>query len=76
MDRIKKIDELLDNADLTCTKTDGITKYNFNNFTLLIKLTLKIHYHNITLHEAEDDQLQLKLLINNLNNSYNPRNKI
>ena len=42
VDRIKKIDELLDNADLTCTKTDGITKYNFNNFTLSIKFIIII----------------------------------
>ena len=43
---------------------------------LRIKFALKIHNRNITLQEAEDDQLKLKLLINNLINGYNPRNKI
>ena len=65
-----------DNEGLICTKTDGITKYKFNNFMLRIKFALKIHNRNITLQEAEDDQLKLKLLINNLINGYNSRNKI
>ena len=76
MDRIKKIDKLLDNADFICTKTDGITKYDFNNFMLPIKFASKIHNRNITLQGAKDDQLELELLINDLNNGYNPRNEI
>ena len=76
MDRIKKIDKLLDNADFICTKTDEITKYDFNNFMLPTKFASKIHNRNITLQEAKDDQLEIELLINNLNNSYNPGNEI
>ena len=68
----KKIDETLDNAELVCTKTDG-TKYDFNRFSLPLKFIEKIYTRKITLNEAIDDQTKLKILINNLNNDYNPR---
>ena len=35
----KKIDETLDNVELVCTKTDG-TKYDFNRFSLPLKLQI------------------------------------
>ena len=69
----KKIDEILDNAELVCTKTDG-TKYDFNCFLLPLKFIEKIYNHKIILNEAIDNQTELKILINNLNNNYNPRN--
>ena len=69
----KKIDEILDNAELVCTKTDG-TKYDFNCFSLPLKFIEKIYNHKIILNEAIDNQAELKILINNLNNNYNPRN--
>ena len=68
----KKIDETLDNVELVCTKTDG-TKYDFNRFSLPLKFIEKIHKYEITLDEAIEDQTELRILINKLNNEYNPR---
>ena len=58
------------------TKTDGKTKYNFSNFTFPSKFASKIYDKDFTLEEAKDNQLELKILINNLNNNCNPVNKI
>ena len=66
----KKRDKTLDNVELVCTKTDG-TKYDFNRFFPL-KFIEKIHDYEITLNEAIEDQTKLKMLINKLNNDYNP----
>ena len=74
LSEFEKIDETLDNAELVCTKTDG-TKYDFNCFSLPLKLIEKTHNRKITLNKAIDDQTELKILINNLNNDYNPRKK-
>ena len=68
----KKIDETLDNAELVCTKTDG-TKYDFNRFSLPLKFIEKIHNYEITLDEARNYWKELRILIKNLNNDYNPR---
>ena len=68
---INKIDETLDNAELLCTKTDG-TKYGFNRFLFLIKFIEKIHKYEIILDEAKNNQTELGILINKLNNDYNP----
>ena len=68
----KKIDEILDNAELVCTKADG-TKYDFNRFSLPLKFIEKIYKYEITLDEAIEKQAELKELINKLNNDYNPR---
>ena len=59
----KKINEILDNAELVCTKTDG-TKYDFNRFSLPLKFIRKIHNYEITLNEAIKKQATLKNLIN------------
>ena len=69
---LKKIDKTFDNAELICTKTYG-TKYDFNRFLLPLKFIEKIHNYKITLNEAIDNQTELKILMNNLNNDYNPR---
>ena len=69
---IKEIDETLDNAELVCTKSDG-TKYYFNHFLSPLKFVAKIHNYEITLDEAINDQTKLDILINKLNNNYNPR---
>ena len=69
---IKKIDETLDNAELVCTKTDG-TKYDFNRFLFPLKFIEKIHNYEITLDQARNDQTKLGILINKLNNNYNPK---
>ena len=76
MVNIKQLDDLLDTTQLVCTKTDGKTKFNFNKFTFPSKFSLKIYRHDFTLHEAEDNQQELKILINKLNNIYNPTNYI
>ena len=73
---IKLLDDWLENAQLVCTKTDGITKYDFSNFTPPSKFASKIYNKNLTLQEAEDNQQKLKILINRLNNDFNPRNQI
>ena len=69
---IKKIDDTLDDAELVCTKTDG-TKYDFNRFLFLLKFIEKTHNYEITLDEAKNDQTKLGILINKLNNNYNPK---
>ena len=70
------MDDWLDTAQLVCIKTDKKTKYDFNKFTFPSKFALKIYCHDFTLQEAEDDQQKLQILINKLNNNYNPKNKI
>ena len=69
----KKIDEILDNAELVCTKTDG-TKYDFNRFLFPLKFIEKIHNYEITLDEAMDDQEKLEKIISRLENC-NTKNK-
>ena len=71
---IKQIDDWLDTAQLICTKTDGKTKYNFSNSRFPSKFASKIYNKNLRQHKAEDNQQQLKILINKLNNNYNPQN--
>ena len=74
LSEFKKIDKTSENADLVCTKTDNKTKYDFNCFSLPLKFIEKIHNYEITLHEAINDQKDLNILINKLNNDYEPRN--
>ena len=69
---VKKIDAKLDTAELVCTKTDG-TKYDFNRFLFPLKFIEKIHNYEITLDQARNDQTKLGILINKLNNNYNPK---
>ena len=73
MDNIKVTDDWLENAQLICTKTDGKTKYDFNKFTFPSKFTSKICRRDYTLQKVEDDEQKLKILINKLNNEYNPK---
>ena len=68
--KFKKIDRILDKAELFSTKTDG-TKYDFNRFALPLKFIEKIHNYEITLDEAIE-QTELRELINKLND-YGPR---
>ena len=74
LSEFKKIDETLDNAELVCTKTDG-TKYDFNRFQFRLKFIEKLHKYKITLDEAKNYQTELGILINKLNNHYNPRSR-
>ena len=67
LSEFSEIDETLDNAELVCTKTDGI-KYDFNGFLLPLKFTEKIHNYEITLDEARNYQTELRMLIKKLNN--------
>ena len=71
MPKYKKIDRILDKAELVSTKTDG-TKFDFNSFALPLKFIEKIHNYEITLDEAIEEQAELKELINKLND-YGPR---
>ena len=74
-DNIKVMDNWFETAQRICTKTDGKTEYNFNKFKLPLKFASKMYRHDIMLQKAEDYQKMLKLLINKLNNDYNPRNE-
>ena len=73
INKIIEIDDWLNSTKLVCTKTDG-TQYDFNKFMLPFKFTLNIYSRNLTLKKA-DDQQELKILINKLNNNYNPTKK-
>ena len=66
---IKQLDDWLDAAQLICRKTDRKTKYDFGNFTFPSKFASKIYNKYFTLQEAENDPLNLKILINKLNNN-------
>ena len=76
MVNIKQLDDWLDTTQLVCTKTDRKTKYDFSNFTFPSKFASKIYNKYFTLQEAEDNQQELKTLINKQNNNYNPKHKI
>ena len=73
MNKIIEIDCQLQTEKLVCTRTDGITQYDFSNFILPFKFTFKIYHRNLTLQEAKDNQQKLSILRNKLNNYYNPR---
>ena len=73
MKNIKVIDDWLETAHLICTKTDGKTKYDFNKFMFPLKFTSKIYRHDLTLQKAKDNQQELRVLMNKLNNDYNPK---
>ena len=75
MNNIKQTDDWLETAQLICTKTDGKAKYNSNKFTFPLKFTSKIYRRDLTLQKAEDNHQELKILINKLNNDYNPKYK-
>ena len=72
MNKIKVIHDWLETAQLICTKTDGKTKYDFSKFTFPLKFASKIYNYDFTLQIAQDKQQELKILINKLNNNYNP----
>ena len=69
INKIKVIDDWLENVQLICTKTDGKTKYDFSKFTFPLKFASKIYNYDLTLQKAQDNQQELKILINKLNNN-------
>ena len=73
---INQIDDWLDKAQLICIKTDEETKYDFNCFTFPLRFASKIYRRNLALQEAQYDLQELKILINKLNDDYNPSNQI
>ena len=75
MNNIKVTDDWLETAQLICTKADGKTKYDFRKFTFPLKFATKIYRHDLKLQEAKDNQQNLEILINKLNNDYNPKNQ-
>ena len=75
MDNTKVIDDWLENAQLICIKTGTKTKYNLTKSMFPLKFALKIYCRYYTLQKAEDGQQKLEILINKLNNDYNPRNQ-
>ena len=75
INKIKVIDDWLENVQLICTKTDGKTKYDFSKFTFPLKFASKNYNYDLTLQKAQDNQEELKILINKLNNNYTPQKK-
>ena len=75
MNKIKVIDDWLENAQLICKKTHGKRKYDFSKFTFPLIFASKICNYDLTLQKAQDNQQELKILINKLNNNYNPQKK-
>ena len=63
MPKFKKSNRTVDKGELACTKTDGI-KYDFSSFAFPLKIWIK---------ELRFQQTELRILINKLNNDYNPR---
>ena len=51
-----------------------LIELNMNRFLLPLKFIEKMHNYEITLDEAINYQTELKILINKVNNDYNPRN--
>ena len=76
MNKIKVIDDWLETAQFICAKTDGKTKYDFSKFTFPLKFASKIYNYDLTLQKAQDNQQELKTLINKLNKNYNPQKKL
>ena len=75
MNKIKVIDDWLETAQLIYTKTDGKTKYDFSKFIFPLEFASKIYNYDLTLQKAQDNQQELKILINKLNNNYNLQKK-
>ena len=75
MNKIKVIDDWLETAQFICAKTDGKTKYDFSKFTFPLKFASKIYNYDLTLQKAQDNQQELEIIINKLNNNYNPQKK-
>ena len=66
---IKQLDDWFDTAQLNCTKTDGKTIFP-------LKFAFRICNKGLTVQEAKDNQIELKILINERNKNYNLINKI
>ena len=49
INKIIEIEDQRQTEKLVCTKTDGVTQYDFSNFILSFKFTFKIYRHNLTL---------------------------
>ena len=73
LSEFRKIDNTLNNAELVFTKTNGDI-YDFNRFSHPLKFIDKIYNYEINLDEAIEDQVNLQILMNKLNNNYDPRN--
>ena len=61
--------------NLFVQRLNGKTKYDFSKFTFPLKFASKIYNYNLTLQKVQDNQQELKILMNKLNNNYNPQKK-
>ena len=61
--------------NLFVQRLNGKTKYDFSKFTFPLKFASKIYNYNLTLQKAQDNLQELKILMNKLNNNYNPQKK-
>ena len=62
--------------NLFVQRLNGKTKYDFSKFTFPLKFASKIYNYDLTLQKAQDNQQELKTLINKLNKNYNPQKKL
>ena len=68
--RIKKEKNDIDPEQFVCVKADE-TVFNFNKFKISIDMTLNIYRGKNLLKDAENKQLEMKILLNKLKR-YNP----
>ena len=69
-EKIKKEKNDIDPEKFVCVKTDG-TIFNFNQFKNSIDLASNIYRDNKLVKDAENEQHDIKVLLNKLRN-YNP----
>ena len=69
-EKIKKEKNDIDPEKFVCVKTDG-TIFNFNKFKNSIDLASNIYRDNKLVKDAENEQHDIKVLLNKLRN-YNP----
>ena len=64
MNNIKVIDDWLKTVQLIWTKTDGKIKYDFSKFRFPLNFASEIDNYDLTLQKAQDNQQELKILMN------------
>ena len=69
-EKIKKEKTDFNLEEFVCVKTDG-TIFNFNKFNISLDLAWSIYRNNTLLKNAENEQNEIKILLNKLR-KYNP----
>ena len=66
--KIKNEKDDINLEKLACVKTDGKTIFNFNKFKTLLDLASNIYKKKVYLKNAENEQTEMKILLNKLKN--------